>query len=150
MELCWLINGELWEMPMTNRNRFHSRLMVRVGKLLDNWLDNQPEPRGAVLGGEAGVRLRNDPDTTVGVDVVYISAETLAQQTDESTIIDGLPVLIVEILSPSDTQEIIKQKMDTYLGVGMPLIWVIDPHDRTVTVYRPVHSHQSWLTSLKN
>ena len=102
-----------------------------------------------MLDGEAGVRLRNDPDTTVGVDVVYISAETLAQQTDESTIIDGLPVLIVEILSPSDTQEIIDQKMDMYLGAGMPLVWVIGPHDRTVTVYRPARS-QNWLTSFKN
>src|SRR5271167_328605 len=82
----WLVEGELREMPMTKRNRFHSRLMVRVGKLLDNWLDEQPEPRGAILGGEAGVRLRQDPDTTVGVDVVYVSAETLARQTDESTI----------------------------------------------------------------
>jgi Uma2 family endonuclease len=133
----WLINGELWEAPMTKRNRFHSRIMVRVGKLLDNWLDGQPEPRGAVLGGEAGVRLRHDPDTTVGVDVVYVSAETLARQTDESTLIDGVPVLAVEILSPSDTQEIIDKKMDSYLGAGVPLVWVIDPHDRTVTVYRP-------------
>jgi Uma2 family endonuclease len=133
----WLIDGELWEIPMTKRNRFHSRIMVRVGKLLDNWLDGQPEPRGAVLCGEAGVRLRQEPDTTVGVDVVYVSAETLAQQTDESTLIEGLPVLVVEILSPSDTQEIIDQKMDTYRGAGVPLIWVIDPHDQTVTVYRP-------------
>src|SRR5579872_1440061 len=54
----WLINGQLrekrqpGEKPMTVRNRWHSRIMVRVGKLLDNWLDQQPRPRGSVLGGE--------------------------------------------------------------------------------------------------
>ena len=47
---------------------------------------------------------------------------------------------MVEILSPTDTQEGIDQSMVTVLGAGVPLVWVIDPHDETVTVYRPVHS----------
>ncbi len=133
----WLIRGQLRERPMTVRNRVHSRIMVRVGKFLDNWLDQQPEPRGSVLCGEAGVRLRRDPDTTVGVDVVYVSAEVAARQTDETTLIDGVPTLVVEILSPSDSLEQIDDKMDGYRQAGVPLVWVIDPHDRTVTIYRP-------------
>ncbi len=133
----WLIRGELREKPMTKRNRWHSRIMVRVGKFLDNWLDEQPEPRGEVLGGEAGVRLRKGPDTTVGIDVVYVSAEVAAKQSDETTLIDGVPVLVVEILSPSDKLEEINEKLDTYLKAGVRVVWVIDPHDRTVLVYRP-------------
>ena len=101
----WLIAGELRERPMTRRNRFHSRVMIRVGKILDNWLDEQPEPRGQVLGGEAGVILGHDPDTTVGLDVTYISAEVMVRQTEDSTLIDGVPTLVAEILSPSDTIE---------------------------------------------
>ncbi len=101
----WLIAGELRERPMTRRNRFHSRVMIRVGKILDNWLDKQPEPRGQVLGGEAGVILGHDPDTTVGLDVTYISAEVMVRQTEDSTLIDGVPTLVAEILSPSDTIE---------------------------------------------
>ena len=101
----WLIAGELRERPMTRRNRFHSRVMIRVGKILDNWLDEQPEPRGQVLGGEAGVILGHDPDTTVGIDVTYISAEVMVRQTEDSTLIDGVPTLVAEILSPSDTIE---------------------------------------------
>ena len=65
----WLIAGELRERPMTKRNRFHSRTMARVTRFLDSWLDDQPEPRGQVLVGEAGVILGHDPDTTVGIDV---------------------------------------------------------------------------------
>jgi Uma2 family endonuclease len=132
----WLIRGQLREKPMTVRNRTHSRIMIRVGKFLDNWLDQQPEPRGQVLCGEAGVRLRRDPDTTAGVDVVYVSAEVMARQTDDTRLIDGIPVLAVEILSPSDTQEEIDEKLDDYRAAGIPLVWVIDPHDRTVTIYR--------------
>ncbi|HTU89433.1 MAG TPA: Uma2 family endonuclease [Gemmataceae bacterium] len=133
----WLIEGELRERPMTVRNRFHSRAMIRVGKFLDNWLDEQPPPRGQVLGGEAGVRLSRDPDTTVGVDVVYVSADVIVQQTQEMTLIDGVPTLVVEILSPNDTIEEIHEKITLYQSAGVPLVWVVHPYDRTVTVYRP-------------
>jgi Uma2 family endonuclease len=133
----WLIRGELREKPMAVRNRFHSRALIRVGHVLENWLEGQPEPHGQVLGGEAGVRLRRTPDSTVGVDVVYVSAEVAARQTDDTTLIDGVPVLAVEILSPSDTVEEIDEKVDSYLTAGVALVWVLDPHDRTVTVYRP-------------
>ena len=133
----WLIRGELREKPMTVRNRWHSRIMARVVHVLENWRERQPEPRGAVLCGEAGCRLRRDPDTTVGIDVVYISAELAARESDETSLIDGVPLLVVEILSPSDTQEQIDEKIDGYLQAGVALVWVIDPHDRTVTIYRP-------------
>jgi Uma2 family endonuclease len=46
-------------------------------------------------------------------------------------------VLAVEILSPTDTQEEIHEKIDEYLAAGVALVWVIDPADRTVRVYRP-------------
>jgi Uma2 family endonuclease len=138
----WLIRGQLREKSppgtsMTVRNRWHSRIMVRVAHVLENWRERQPEPRGAVLCGEAGCRLRRDPDTTVGIDVVYISPELAAQESDETSLIDGVPLLVVEILSPSDTQEQIDEKIDGYLQAGVALVWVIDPHDRTVTIYRP-------------
>jgi Uma2 family endonuclease len=140
----WLIRGQLrekkpqpGEKPMTVRNRTHSSIMARVTKFLGIWVDQQQEPRGQVLCGEAGVRLRRDPDTAVGIDVVYVSAEVMARQSNDTTLIDGVPVLAVEILSPSDTQEEIDEKLDDYRTAGVPLVWVIDPHDRTVAIYRP-------------
>jgi Uma2 family endonuclease len=133
----WLIRGQLREKPMTVRNRWHSRIMIRVGYLLESWLERQPEPRGSVLGGEAGVRLRRNPDTTVGVDVVYISAEVAARTSGETSLIEGVPVLVVEILSPNDTQEEIEEKIDDYLQAGVALVWVINPYRRTVLICRP-------------
>jgi Uma2 family endonuclease len=132
----WLIDGQLREKPMTVRNRTHSRIMVRSSKFLDNWNDERPEPRGLVLCGEAGCRLRRNPDTTIGADVVYVAANLAVQEPDDTTLIDGVPTLIVEILSPSDVLEEIEAKIDLYQKVGVPLIWVIDPHDRTITIYR--------------
>jgi Uma2 family endonuclease len=133
----WLIHGQLREKPMTMRNRWHSRIMTRVARFLDEWLDQQPPPRGEVLCGEAGVRLRRDPDTTVGVDVMLISAAVAVRQNDDTTLVDGVPVLCVEILSPSDQLEAIDEKVDTYLQTGVALVWLIDPHHKTVEIFQP-------------
>lgn len=133
----WLIDGQLREKPMTVRNRFHSKVLGRIMQLLGMWLDSQPEPRGELLVGEAGCRLRRNPDLTVGIDLMYISAELAAHQPTDTTLVDGVPLLAAEILSPSDTVEEIDEKVDAYLKAGVAVVWIIDTHDRTVTAYRP-------------
>lgn len=133
----WLINGELREKPMTVRNRFHSAVMACIAAVLNEWSHKQPEPRGCVYCGECGVRLRRDPDLTVGVDVVYASAELVTSQTESTTIIEGVPSLIVEILSPSDTVEEINEKIASYRAAGVSHVWIIDPYLQTVAVHRP-------------
>lgn len=136
----WLIRGKLREdrgTDMTKRNRHHARLEARIAQLIGNWVDGQPEPRGEVYSGEAGVRLRRDPDSSVGVDVVYVGPGVVVSETDDTTMIDGVPTLVVEILSPTTTQEELTEKLDDYLGAGVPLVWVVEPKRQTITVYRP-------------
>ncbi len=132
-----LIRGELWENSLTTRNFPHSRLNMQVGYVFISWLETQPEPRGVVIGGEARVRIRRDPDTIVGVDVAYISPELAAQTPPDAKLVDGPPTLAVEILSPTDKQEEIIKKIREYLDAGVPLIWLIEPILETITVYRP-------------
>lgn len=52
-------------------------------------------------------------------------------------IVEGVPVLAVEILSPSDKQDEVEEKIDDYLGAGVQQVWEVNPRRRTVTVYRP-------------
>ena len=132
-----LIAGVFKEHPMTRRNRFHAKTEARIATFLTLWLLDQPEPHGDVLSGEAGFTLERDPGTSVGIDVAYVSAEVAAQQNDSSTMIEGVPVLAVEVLSPSDTQEDISAKIDRYIVAGVKLVWIVDPHFQTVTVHRP-------------
>jgi Uma2 family endonuclease len=133
----WLIRGELREQPMTVRNFVHSGIMACVTYALEAWRRQQAEPRGKVLCGEAGCRLQRDPETVVGIDVVYVSAEVAARRPDDTSLIDGVPVLVVEILSPNDTLENTEEKIDSYLEAGVPLVWIINPYRRTVTVHQP-------------
>jgi Uma2 family endonuclease len=132
----WLIDGELKETPMTVRNRVHSEIMATISMILGVWLRTLPHPRGRIVSGEAGIILARNPDTTVGVDIAYISAETIAAQSDESTLIEGVPVLIVEIQSPSDRLDEIHEKNAKYRRAGVPLVWIVNPYDQTVVVHR--------------
>jgi Uma2 family endonuclease len=134
-----LIDGIVreWGPRMTRRNRDHSRLEANISCLLVSWLRTQPEPRGAVHAGEAGCRLLRDPDVTVGIDVVYVSPELAAREPEETDLIDGVPTLAVEILSPSNTQEEIDDKVDAYRRASVPIVWLVNPRRRTVEVLRP-------------
>lgn len=135
----WLIRGVVREFGnvMTRRNRHHGRLTARVAQLLGNWLDTRPQPRGEIFDGEVGCLLQRDPDLTVGIDVAFVSAEVAANSPEDTELIDGVPILVVEVLSPYDTLEQVHDKIATYLDAEVPLVWVISPRDRTVRVYRP-------------
>ena len=132
-----LIDGKLVEMGRTRRNQFHCEIVALVTFALLGWRATQPKPRGKVLTGDTGFCLPDGSETIVGIDVCYVSVDVLSQQTKDSSIIQGIPVLAVEVLSPSDTQKNIKLKLATYRRAKVSLVWFIDSDDRTVTVYRP-------------
>ena len=139
-----LIRGIVREKPMTLRNRKHTKAAAQIGYVLLSWLNRQPEPRGEVHVGEAGVRLFKEPDTTVGIDVAYFAASVVSTTPADARFIDGPPVLAVEILSPTDKQEEILDKVRDYLKAGVALVWVAEPVFKTVMVYRPDAPPQSF------
>ncbi|HSV16258.1 MAG TPA: Uma2 family endonuclease, partial [Tepidisphaeraceae bacterium] len=132
-----LVRGRLKDREMTRRNRRHARSGAKLAKMLGVWLEQQPEPRGEILVGDAAIRLRQNPDSTVAVDLAYISPQMARANPDDAFVLDGVPILMVEILSPSDKQEDILDKVRDYLDAGVPLVWIAEPVFRTVTVYQP-------------
>lgn len=137
----WLIRGELREKrdtDMTMRNKLHSITEGRVTRILGNWLQTQPEPRGEVVCGEAGLIRRRNPDTvSAGADVAVITAAQADAGSDDTTMIEGPALLIAEILSPHDTTEEVAERVEEYLTCGVAVVWVMHPYFRTVTVHRP-------------
>lgn len=142
----WIINGELREQQMetgefngeimTVRNRLHSITMANVTTAVNTWRWALPEPRGVVVCGEAGVLLPGGPENAVGVDVAYVPPDVMVQQTEDVTVIHGVPTLIVEILSPSTQIGQINERVRTFHRAGVPVVWVIDPDPRTVSIRR--------------
>lgn len=47
------------------------------------------------------------------------------------------PLLVVEILSPTQGHQEVTEKVEAYLAHGVKSCWVVSPQARTVTVYLP-------------
>lgn len=131
-----LIRGEVREQPVILRQAEQATIMAILAHALGKWQVKRQKPRVRVVSGEAGFRLRRDPDTTVGIDVSYVSPEVAATLLSGFPYFDGPPVLAVEILSPSDTHQGVTEKIKVYQKCDVPIIWIVNPDDRTVIVYR--------------
>ena len=134
----WLVDGVVYtlENSVTRRNWIHGETLLLIGRILSNWLVQQPQPRGKMAGGEVGCNLGHNPDHLVGIDIAYISPELAAATPRNQAYYDGPPVLAVEILSPSDKLQDTLSKTEAYLAAGS-VVWIVDPYARTVTVHRP-------------
>ena len=131
-----LIRGELRERPMTYRNRTHAWIVAEITFQLKAWLRSLSVAQGDVYSGDVGCTLSREPDTIVGIDVAYFSQAAIERQTDDTTLVDGAPLLAVEVLSPSDRQAEVHEKVTLYLDYGVQTVWIVDPFFKTVQVHR--------------
>ena len=122
------------EGAMTKRNHQHARVEARLCFLLHSW-QKHSQFSGKVFSGEVGCEV-SESDMDVGIDVAVFS-DDVVNRSLASSYLQGIPVLAVEILSPGDRQSSIKDKIDSYLHAGVPLVWQVDPHFQTVVVFRP-------------
>jgi Uma2 family endonuclease len=51
--------------------------------------------------------------------------------------LDRTPLAAIEILSPEDRMSRMQQRMDDYLSIGTPYVWLIDPSARRAWRYTP-------------
>lgn len=110
-----------------------ARIEVRLGHYLYTFVDEHQS--GEVYGAEAGFVLARDPDIVRAPDVSFVRAERLSPDLDEDRFLPFAPDLAVEIVPPSDRARDVHDKVMDYLDAGVPLVWVIHPSRRTVTVY---------------
>jgi Uma2 family endonuclease len=86
---------------------------------------------------EVGYRLERNPDTTRAPDVAYIRAERIPASGIPEGYWNLVPDLAVEVVSPSETAQSIRDKVHDFLVAGTLLVWVVYPRTREVTVHTP-------------
>jgi Uma2 family endonuclease len=127
-----LVAGTLVRMPPTGRA--HGAVSVRVGRLLDEYVEAQR--LGVVCGAETGFILRRRPDTVRAPDASFVRKERVPATGDPERYWPFAPDLAVEVLSPSERTADVQAKLADYFDAGTQLVWVIDLRERTVVVYR--------------
>ncbi len=126
-----LIRGVIVTMPPPGGQ--HGVCCWRVARRVGNFVEDHG--LGTMTCNDTGFVGGRDPDTVRGSDVSFWSKEKLPQI--PKGYIEVPPDLAVEVVSPSDHFTRIQKKLKFLLDLRVRLIWVVDPEDRSVTVYRP-------------
>jgi Uma2 family endonuclease len=90
---------------------------------------------GAVMT-EVGFKLASNPDTVRAPDVALVRQDRIPTP-EPRGFWDGPPDLAVEVLSPDDPPDEVRDKVGEYLTRGVPVVVVVDPDTRAITVFRP-------------
>ncbi len=86
----------------------HSVLEFNLGGYLGNFVADRR--LGWVMGGEVGIYIRRNPDRVRGADIAFISKERLPNSPPKG-FLEIAPELVVEIMSPGDRWQGMRQKM---------------------------------------
>jgi Uma2 family endonuclease len=128
---CELVEGEIIKMSPTGEK--HGIIEFNLGGELRALV--RRHQLGRVSGGEVGIYTRRHPDSVRGAEIVFISNERLAQR-GVTGFMDVAPDLVVEIMSPDDRWNEVMRKLEEYLGIGVRLVWIVDPETESVFAYR--------------
>lgn len=53
------------------------------------------------------------------------------------------PELVIEIMSPENSWEEMRRKLQEYVDVGVDPIWVVEPSNKAIQVYRGIDQVQT-------
>ena len=121
------VKGELIPMPPTSGE--HGDISTNIDWHLQAHVrENQ---LGRVYLPDTGFRIG---ERVLIPDIAFLSNARLPEDRRKAFSIP--PDLAVEVVSPSDRQVRIVQKVLNYLDAGTQLVWVVEPVAKTVTVYR--------------
>ena len=121
------VKGKL--IPMAPPTIEHGEISMNLGFLLG--LHVRENQLGRLYPADTDFKLG---DRLVKPDVAFVSSARLPA--DKRKAFSIPPDLAVEVLSPSDIQYRVLEKVFAYLDAGTRLVWVVEPVGQTVTVYR--------------
>ena len=129
-----LIAGEVRERGSSIHGMRHAGCLAKLSYLIGNWSHDNPSSGVDVLAGQPGFIMQREPPTVVGPDFAVVDADVPTDP--RSGLVEGVPRLAVEILSPSDNHGDIHEKVRLDLDHGVVVVWVVDPDDQSVRIYR--------------
>ena len=108
-----------------------SEIGAEFGSLLLNWV--KPRQLGGVFESSGGFILPNSD--LRAPDVSFVIADRLKQS--KRYFAELVPDLVVEIKSQFDRLKPLREKLLSFIELGAQVGILIDPDDRTVTIYTP-------------
>lgn len=126
-----LVRGEVETMP--NPGCEHGEVTLAVGAKVLAFVKSHQLGRVLV---ESGTVVDRNPDTVRGPDVSYYSKERMPFDVRVVAYNNQPPDLCVEVVSPSNSRKKLREKVKEYFFAGVRAVWLVDPDERSVTVFR--------------
>jgi Uma2 family endonuclease len=123
-----ILEGELTVTPAPSTK--HQSASANLFKLLSRHIDDRN--LGKLF--YAPVDLILDPTTILQPDLLFVFSAH--QQIITERAIEGVPDLIVEILSPTTSRTDRVTKAQIYARHSVPIYWIVDPDEESVEIYR--------------
>jgi Uma2 family endonuclease len=130
LENAELVEGEIVEFMRPTPE--HGEISLNLGSLLRIW--NKQNKAGRV-GTDGGFIIGRNPDRVRGPDIWFVSNARIPENTEKFW--EVAPDLVAEIISPSDTANVIKGKLSDYFLAGTQVVWLVYP------LFRQVEAHSS-------
>ncbi len=121
-----IFNGELYMVPAPSTNH------QSVSRNLEFLIWNFVKQKGLGNVFDAPIDIVFDDDEVFQPDIVFIKSEN--QSIIGKNAIQGVPDLIVEIVSPSSTFYDTIEKKDIYRKYGVKEYWIIFPDEKVIEV----------------
>ena len=124
-----LIKGELLTMPPPQFE--HGCVVATLSSLL---FQHVKVNQLGIVSAESGYKLESNPDTVLGPDLSFISAQRLGSI--PYGYYPGAPDVAIEVLSPSDRRSRVEWKTNLWISLGAKSVWNVNPKLRTIEVVR--------------
>ncbi len=122
-----VIDGVLY--MTTAPSFFHQWVIRQIMRLFFTTIDD----RGIGLTCFSPIGLFMPGCDPVQPDIIVVRSEDLHIIHDRR--INGVPALLIEVLSPSNAVQDTEIKRDAYARAGVPEYWIVDPRHRGVVIY---------------
>jgi Uma2 family endonuclease len=125
--------GELIIMPPAGGET--SQRNAEITMQLRQWAKANGE--GATFDSSGGFRLANGAVRSPDAAWVRHSRLTGLKAEERAKFLPLCPEFVIELRSPTDSLDVLREKMQEYVENGTQLAWLIDPEQKRVYVYRP-------------
>lgn len=119
---------------MTPSGARTSNKNVYLSRMLDLWTEE--DGRGLAFDSNAGFSLADGSMRSPDAAWVALDCWNALSPEDQARYSPLCPQFIVELRSPSDALRPLHRKMHKWIRNGAELAWLIDPIEKTVTIYR--------------
>ncbi|MDY7013498.1 MAG: Uma2 family endonuclease [Cyanobacteriota bacterium] len=129
-----LTTGEIWIRFPAGREADNRSLLLSAQ--LGSWI--QKQGTGTGFGANTGFRIPGATHDPMSPSAAWIGRDRWNTLTREQhkKFPPLCPDFVIELRSPSDTVESLKQKMQEWLNLGVQLGWLIDRIGRNAYIYR--------------